>query len=77
MGISDIFSRKKAALLSENIDALLDSIDGALLVFKGGVKDYLYGEEAGFAENLAKMATLETEALARIRAIENTLYAGG
>ena len=39
MGFSDIFSRKKAARLVESIDALLATIDGALLVFKDGVKD--------------------------------------
>ena len=77
MGFSDIFSRKKAARLVENIDALLATIDGALLVFKGGVKDYLYGDNAGFAENLARIAALETDAGTRIREIEGTLYSRG
>jgi len=77
MAITDIFSRKRAALLTQNIDALLNNIDEALLVFKGGVKDYLYGEDAGFAENLAKMAKIETDAGARIREIESTLYSRG
>ena len=77
MGFLDIFSRKKAGSLVESMDALLTTVDESLTVFKGGVKDYLYGEEAGFAENLSKMAALETEALVRIREIEGTLYSKG
>ena len=77
MGFMDIFSRKKAAGLIGSMDVLLAAVDESLTVFKGGVKDYLYGDEAGFAENLSKMATLETEALSRIREIEGTLYSKG
>ena len=77
MGFIDIFSRKKANILIQSIDTLLSTVDESLTVFKGGVKDYLYGDEAGFAENLSKMAALETEALARIREIEGTLYSRG
>ncbi len=77
MGFIDIFSRKKANSLIQSIDTLLSTVDESLTVFKGGVKDYLYGDEPGFAENLSKMATLETEALAHIKEIEGTLYSRG
>ncbi len=77
MGFLDIFSRKRATNLIKSMDALLLTVEESLTVFKGGVKDYLYGEEAGFAENLSKMASLEAEALSRIKEIEGTLYSKG
>ncbi len=60
-----------------SIDALLVIIDNSLIVFKNGVKNYLYNDDSSFAENLSTMASLETEAGARIREIESTLYSKG
>ena len=77
MGFSDLFSRKKARDLATNIDQLLDLVDHSLSVFRSGVKHYLYNETAAFNEDLSTMATYETEAAARIREIENTLYTRG
>ncbi|MBR5905819.1 MAG: DUF47 family protein [Bacteroidales bacterium] len=77
MGLFDIFSNKKANQLISSIDALLVIIDNSLIVFKNGVKDYLYNDDSSFAENLSTMASLETEAGARIREIESTLYSKG
>jgi len=77
MGLFDIFSNKKANQLISSIDALLVIIDNSLIVFKNGVKNYLYNDDSSFAENLSTMASLETEAGARIREIESTLYSKG
>lgn len=77
MGLFDIFSNKQANQLISSIDALLEIIDNSLIVFKNGVKDYLYNEDSSFSENLSTMASLETEAGARIREIESTLYSKG
>ena len=77
MGLFDIFSNKKANQLISSIDTLLVIIDNSLIVFKNGVKDYLYNDDSSFAENLSTMASLETEAGARIREIESTLYSKG
>lgn len=77
MGLLNLFSNKKAELLSAAIDKLLGIVDNSLLVFRDGVKNYLYGETAAFSENLSTMASLEAEAGACIREMENTLYSRG
>ena len=77
MGLFDIFSRKNTTSLITSIDKLLDIMDHSLLVFRDGVKDYLYDDEAGFDENLVSMATLESEAGEIIREIERSLYSRG
>ena len=77
MGLFDIFSRKKADNLIGSIDKLLGIVDHSLLLFRDGVKNYLYRDESNFIENLTSMASLETEAGAIIREIESTLYSRG
>ena len=77
MGLFDIFSRKKADNLIGSIDKLLGIVDHSLLLFRDGVKNYLYRDESDFIENLTSMASLETEAGAIIREIESTLYSRG
>ncbi len=77
MAIFDIFSNKKADQLIESIDRLLDIVDNSLLTFRDGVKNYLYNEVQAFYDNLSTIAGLETEAGARIREIESTLYSRG
>ena len=77
MGLFDIFSNKKAGALVGSMDKLLGIVDHSLLVFRDGVKNYLYNDESAFVENLSSMASLEAEAGARIREIESTLYSRG
>jgi len=77
MGLFDIFSRKTTATLITSVDKLLDIVDHSLLVFRDGVKNYLYNDVAGFDENLVSMASLETEAGIMIREIERALYPRG
>ncbi|MBO6168969.1 MAG: hypothetical protein J6O51_03255 [Bacteroidales bacterium] len=77
MGLLSIFSNKNTDKLIESINKLLGIVDNAVLVFRDGVKNYLYNDESGFADNLSSMASLELEAGALFREIENTLYTRG
>ena len=69
-----MFGRKKSIKLIEDIDRYFDLIDQSLLVFKEGVRNYLYSNPAGFNDNLLKMSALESEADVLRREIENALY---
>ena len=69
-----IFGRKKSVKLIEDIDRYFDLIDQSLLVFKEGVRNYLYSNSAGFNDNLKKMSALDSEADVLRREIENALY---
>lgn len=76
MGLNEIFSRKSDRL-ERSVGCLLETVDAALIVFKEGVKNYLYGDEDSFTENLGKMVTLESESSSKTREIENMLYSRG
>ena len=69
-----MFGRKKSIKLIEDIDRYFDLIDQSLLVFKEGVRNYLYSNSVGFNDNLLKMSALESEADVLRREIENALY---
>ena len=69
-----MFGRKKANKLIEDIDRYFDLIDQSLLVFKEGVRNYLYSNPAGFNDNLKSMSALDSEADVLRREIENALY---
>lgn len=69
-----MFGRKKSIKLIEDIDRYFDLIDQLLLVFKEGVRNYLYSNPAGFNDNLKKMSALDSEADVLRREIENALY---
>jgi predicted phosphate transport protein (TIGR00153 family) len=58
----------------ENINRFFNTIDQVLLVFKEGVKNYLYNHTEQFNENLQKMAELETEADGLRHHIESNIY---
>lgn len=77
MKLFELFSTKKSSRMVESVDKLLNQVDTALIVFKDGVRCYLYNDQEGFAENLASMAKLEGEAGALRREIENSLYSRG
>jgi len=72
-----IFSTKKVDETIASIDKLLTTIDNSVLVFKEGVKNYLYSDPDGFTQNLADMAELESAAGSLRREIENYLYSRG
>ena len=69
-----MFGRKKSIKLIEDIDRYFDLIDQSLLVFKEGVRNYLYSNPADFNDNLKKMSALDSEADVLRREIENALY---
>lgn len=69
-----MFGRKKTNKLIEDIDRYFDIMDQSVLVFKEGVRNYLYSNSAGFNENLAKLSALDSESGVLRREIENALY---
>ena len=77
MNLFGIFSTKKSYRFIESVDKLLNTVDTALIIFKDGVRHYLYNDAEGFSENLSTMASLEAEAGALRREIENSLYSRG
>jgi len=77
MKLFRIFSTQGAKLFAESVDKLLNSVDTALIFFKEGVRSYLYNDTESFSESLSSMATVETEAGALRRDIENMLYEQG
>ena len=77
MGLLDIFTNKNADKLAAGINQLLGLVDNSMLVFKDGVKNYLYYDETGFSESLSSMAGIEAETGALFRQIESSLYSRG
>ena len=69
-----MFGRKKTNKLIEDIDRYFDLIDQAVLIFKEGVRNYLYSNDNDFTDNLKKMSALESETDVLRREIENALY---
>lgn len=69
-----IFGAKKTNLLIENIDKYFDTIDNSLLVFKDGVRNFLYAKSNDFNSNLQTISNLGAEAGMLRREIENGLY---
>jgi len=57
-----IFKIKQTSQTIKNVDKFFDIIDKGLLVFKEGIRNYLYGNITLFEENLSEMAKLESEA---------------
>lgn len=68
------FGRRKSEKLIEDIDRYFDLIDQEALVFKEGVRNFLYSNNDDFNENLKKMSALESETDVLRREIENALY---
>lgn len=77
MKLSTLFSTKKTDDAIKAIDKLLNTVDNAVLVFRDGVKNYLYSDPEAFKANLETMAGLESEAGALRREIETYLYSRG
>ena len=55
-----MFGRKKADKLVEDIDRYFDMIDQSVLVFKEGVRNYLYSNHEDFNGNLIKTTSWVT-----------------
>ena len=56
-----MFGREKTRKLIENIDRYFDLMDKTVLVFKDGVRNYLYSNKNDFNENLQRVSSLEAE----------------
>lgn len=69
-----MFGKRKVNKLIEDIDRYFDLMDQSVLVFKDGVRNYLYSNVNDFNTNLQKMSALESETDVLRREIENALY---
>lgn len=69
-----MFSFKHANQSIELIDQFLNTIDQGVLIFKEGVRNYLFGNRENFNDNLRTLSGLETEADIIKRKLENLLY---
>ena len=69
-----MFGRKKTNKLIEDIDRYFGLMDQAVLVFKDGVRNYLYSNKNDFEVNLQRQSVLEGEMEVLRREIENALY---
>ena len=69
-----MFGLKKSNKLIDDIDRYFDLMDQAVLVFKDGVRNYLYSNTNEFDENLMKMSAVDSEASVLRKEIENALY---
>lgn len=69
-----MFGRKKSIKLIDDLDRYFDLMDQSVLVFKDGVRNYLYSNKEEFNANLQKMSSLESETEVLRREIENALY---
>ena len=69
-----MFGLKKTNKLIEDIYRYFDLIDESLLVFKDGVRNFLYSDQSAFNDKLKQMSSLDGEIEVLIRSIENDLY---
>ena len=69
-----MFGRKTTDRLIDNIDKYFDTLDRSLLVYKEGVRNYLYSNRKEFEDNLQSISRFESESSALRREIENDLY---
>ncbi len=69
-----MFSFKHANKSIELIDKFLNTIDQGVLIFKEGVRNYLYNNRENFLDNLRTLSNLETEADIIKRKVETILY---
>lgn len=69
-----MFGRKKSIKLIEDIDRYFDLIDQSVLIYKEGVRNYLYKNMDGFNQNLVSLTAVDSESSVLRREIENALY---
>lgn len=69
-----MFGHRQTKNTIENINKFFDILDQALLVFKDGVKNYLYNHTEQFHGNLQTITTLEADANSLRRQVDNNLY---
>ncbi|MDL2212844.1 DUF47 family protein [Bacteroides sp. OttesenSCG-928-D19] len=69
-----MFGHRQTKNTIENINKFFDILDQALLVFKDGVKNYLYNHNEQFHGNIQTITALEADASSLRRQVENNLY---
>ena len=69
-----MFNLKNTNKTIQDIDTFFDTIDETILVFKSGVKNYLYNNTEQLNDNLQSMAKLEKTSNELRRSIESKLY---
>lgn len=69
-----MFGRRKANRLIEDIDRYFDLMGQSVVVFKEGVRNYLYSNTDEFNTNLMRMSAIDSDAAVLRREIENSLY---
>jgi uncharacterized protein len=69
-----MFTFKHANKSIDLVDGFMSIIDQGILIFKEGVKNYLYGNRESFLDNLKTLSDLESEADIKKRELENVLY---
>ena len=69
-----MFGKKKINKLIDDLDRYFNLIDQSVLVFKDGVRNYLYSNNDDFNENLKKISSLESEIDVLRRELENALH---
>ncbi len=69
-----MFASRQINATIEDIDKFFDTVDQSVLVFREGVKNYLYSHTSQFNDNLQNIARLESESNALRRKIECALY---
>ncbi len=69
-----MFRSKQISDTEKNIENFFDTIDKAIIIFKDGVKNYLYHYTEQFNSNLESMTTFESEADQLRHQIENNIY---
>jgi uncharacterized protein len=72
--IYDMIPFKRANQSIELLDQFMNNIDEGMLIFKEGIRNYLFGEREKFLDNLRTLSTLETEADITKRKVEQLLY---
>ncbi len=65
---------KRGVQSIEYLDQFMNSIDEGMLIFKEGLKNYLFGNRNNFLDNLRTLSNLETEADNIKRKVEQLLY---
>lgn len=65
---------KRANQSIELLDNFMNTIDQGMLIFKEGIRNYLFGNREKFQDNLRTLSNLETEADITKRKIEQLLY---
>jgi len=69
-----MFKFKQINTTIENIDNYFDTIDKALIIFKDGVKNYLYNYTEQFNSNLENITVFENDADNLRHKIENNIF---